>query len=214
MPNPFALPSMPAELAEVIAAHKALFGGFTMMADENTDPPGGDESTADDKDAKGGDDFKSEHSKTAVLRDLATERDKRQALEAEVAKLAPLQKLVEALAPDAKGEDSTQAALDAFNKRLDDEVNARKAAEHRALVAEHAAGLSDEDKAILSEISDPDVMGKVAARMRDAASAEQLGNARRNPRPDRSAGQGGDGKSSGSLASGRDLYEARHPRKN
>lgn len=199
---------MPAELREIIATHRALFGGFTMQTDASEAPAGGGDKGEDKAQQQPSDGFKSEHSKSAVLADLATERDKRQALEAEVAKLAPLQKLVEALAPEAKSaEDSTQAALDAITQRL-------AAAEHRALVAEHGEGLSDEDKAILSKISDPDVMGEVAARMRDATSAEQPGTPRRNPKPDRSAGRGGDVKSSGSVASGRDLYRERHSQKN
>lgn len=83
---------MPAELAEIIATHRALFGGFVMQADGETPPaapnpappaappaapaapPPGDDAGAGGKDA--------------LKADLATERDKRQELEQKFQKFA------------------------------------------------------------------------------------------------------------------------------
>ena len=199
---------IPADLAEVIATHRDIFGGFTMQADpveqqQDTDAPPADK----DKSAEDDKDFKSPESKAAVLADLRKERDKRQALEARVEKLAPLEKLAAALLPDEPtgGEDATAAAIKAIEDRI-------AAAEHRALVAEASEGLTDEDKAILSKITDPELLASVAERLkRDASTDQQSGKSRRLPKPDPSAGRGGsDEKSLSSVAEGRDLYRSRH----
>ena len=178
--------AMPSELAEIIETHRRVFGGFTMMADE---APKGPEQEPADSSQKEDEGFKSAESKARVKEQLG--------------KLAPLEKLVEALAPE-------QAAdpMKAVEDRLQAAEQRAAQAEHRALVAEVTAGLSPDDVEVVSKISDPVVMAEIAKRLRDA-SADQPGNARRTPRPDMSVGSGGDAKST-SVDSGRDLYRSKH----
>lgn len=204
---------------DVLALHREMFAGFTMMADEQSSPGGTLGQTSAGQPASPAtaanaavdtttpDGFKSERSKNAVLADLAALRDKTQAQEKELADLRSLREQMERLAKafgpaDSDGETKVEDAVAALEARIN-------AAEHRALVAEHGEGLSETDKRVLSKITDPAVMVEVAKRLRDA-SANQPVEGRRTPKPDRSAGSGGDAKSTGSVASGRDLYQARH----
>lgn len=145
MPRPV---TMPDDLAEVIATHRALFGGFTMMADEASD------ATVDDqqKDAGG---FKSPESRDSVLADLATERAERKRLAAQ------LQKLTEALGADPKAKDFDAAdAIAKINARIDVAELARK----------HGV-VDDDDIEVLSSITDPAVRAKAAERFAAATKA-------------------------------------------
>lgn len=195
----------PEELAEIIAIHREMFGGFTMQ-DEAPDEQPADKPEAPQQP----DGFKSEHSKQSVLADLAKERDERQKLAAQVEQLAPLQKLLDVIAPDAKSaENPADAALRALEERIAASEKSVADANHRALVAEHGSGLDDADKAIISKITDPALMGEIAARLREAAASNQPSTfGRRIPKPDPTVGSGVDAKSS-SVAAGRDLYKER-----
>lgn len=78
-------------LAETFDRNRSLFGGWRMEAGagDSSGGSGGDPSNDKDgdKDAGSDDDFKSDHSKRAVLADLAEERKARQALEKEIGDL-------------------------------------------------------------------------------------------------------------------------------
>ena len=78
-------PHIPADLAEIIATHRALFGGFTMQADGETPPPATEPPAAPPAPpaapADPPDNYSGAGGKDALKADLATERDKRQALE-------------------------------------------------------------------------------------------------------------------------------------
>ena len=192
--------AMPSELAEIIETHRQIFGGFTMMADEAPKDPEQEPADSSQKEDEG---FKSAESKARGLEDLHSTRQENQQLKEQLGKLAPLERLVEALAPE-------QAAdpMKAVEDRLQAAEQRATQAEHRALVAEVTAGLSPDDVEVVSKISDPVVMAEVAKRLRDA-SADQPGIARRTPKPDMSVGSGGDAKST-SVDSGRDLYRSKH----
>lgn len=78
-------PPIPAELAEIIATHRALFGGFTMMADEQE---------ANDADAEAGDQPDGDGQEEAIdklgdagLKALHQERDARKDLERQLNQL-------------------------------------------------------------------------------------------------------------------------------
>lgn len=207
---------VPKDLADLYALHNEMFGGVKMMADEAHDAKSGDGQPDSAQQGESGkpDDFKSEHSKQSVLADLAKERDERQKLQAEVDKLKPLAdqfaKIAAAFGGDESkdGEDATADQLAAIQKRLDD---ADRAALVERIARQHNL-TDDADVAILATIGEASAMEAVAKRLRDASAQPE--NARRIPRPDRSLGHGeGDKKSSGSVASGRDLYKAAHPTK-
>ena len=197
--------------AKINASH-ARWAGWQMMADEQTQDASQqqDGETPDDKQADG---FKSEASKHAVLADLVKERNARQALQAEVDSLKPLKEQMEAIAaafaPKGKeGEaDATAATLATIQERLD---KADRAALVERVARQHQL-TDDADVAILAAISDPSAMEAAAKRLQEAGA--QPGDVRRLPKPDRSLGHsGGDAKSSGSVAAGRDLYKAAHPK--
>ena len=173
-PNPL----MPADLAEIIATHKALIGGFTMMADEASGA-----TTDDQKDAGG---FKSPESRDSVLADLATERAERKRLAAQ------LQELTEALGADPKAKDFDAAdAIAKINARLDVAELARK----------HGV-TDDDDIEVLSSIDDPVVRAKAAERFAaatkgaDGSEGEQKSDPKREvlprPKPDGTQGPKGE----------------------
>ena len=84
MPNNSMIPGAPQGLMDRIHARAARIPpGLMMMAEDASEVDGAD-------DAGKGDDFKSEHSKQAVLADLAKEREERKTLQKQVEELAPL----------------------------------------------------------------------------------------------------------------------------
>lgn len=197
-------PVIPADLAEVIATHRALFGGFVMQADAEKDA---DQQDAPEK-PEDKDDFKSPESKQAVLADLRKERTERQALAAKVAELEPLKDQLARLQqvfggkPDDKEGDG-EDAIAAITKRLD-ESDRRADVERLARVN----GITDDgDVALLLGVADKTQREALAKRL---APAEGETATRRLPKPDPSQGRGGSGGAATSVEAGKSLYRDKH----
>lgn len=201
---------IPADLAEVIAIHRDIFGGFTMQAEPGIGDPAGQNPPADN--APEVDDFKSEASKQAVLADLRKERTERQALAAKVSELEPLKEQLGRLQevfggkPDDKagGED----AIAAITRRLD-ESDRRADVERLARVNRIT---EDNDVALLMGVTDKAQREALAKRL---APAEDDGkDVRRLPRPDPSQGRSGGDRRPGSVRQAMEDHVAtRHPNK-
>ena len=207
---------VPEDLADLYALHNEMFGGVKMMADEAPENQGGDNQPDSAQQGEGGkpDDFKSEHSKQAVLADLSKERTARQALEAEVEKLKPLADQFAKIAAafggdDDKGDkDTTGDQLAAIQKRLD-EADAK--AEVERLARKHKIE-SDDDVALLASITDAKQREALAARL--APSENDQANGRRIPKPDPSRGAGGgDGRPRSVAEAQKEALERRNPKK-
>ena len=169
---------MPAELAEIIATHRALFGGWRMQADAPADPPA--DSAPPAPEVKGGDQ-PDEPLGEGGLRALQAERDARKQLEAEVAKLkgstGVLDELRKALAPQG-AEPDPQADL------------AAQARQQLAVEVATAAGVTHAgDVALIAAQTDKGAMEALALRLKGAMPAG-------TPKADPSAGKSGDPKPS------------------
>lgn len=167
------------------------------MTDPTPTPPavpaapvtGTPDPAATDGDGKGG--------KSAVLADLATERDKRQALEAQVQQLTAAQTAQTDALAKAFGikseETSDTAALAAKVTTLQEQF---ATAQHQNAVLSTAAahGITDKDDvALLSSVKDEATMQALAARIAKGNGTPGT------PKPDRSqGGTGSDGQNSGS----------------
>lgn len=173
------IPMPPADLAEVIALHKAMFGGWVMQADDPEAPQGEGEPAPD---PAGG--FKSPESRDSVLSDLATERSERKRLQKQI------EQLQQALGVDAKSKDvDLGAEIARLTTRLDVSDLARQ------------HGVTDaDDLATLTAIADAEVRAKAAERLGSLAStgktdASDAPNADPEvfPRPKPDASQGSKG---------------------
>ena len=182
---------MPAELAEIITTHKALFGGWRMQADAPADPPA--DSAPPTPEAKDGDQ-PDQPLGEGGLRALQAERDARKQLEAEVAKLkgstGVLDELRKALAPQG-AEPDPQADLAAqvaeMRKQLDDAA-AAQARQQLAVEVATAAGVTHAgDVALIAAQTDKGAMEALALRLKGAMPAG-------TPKPDPSTGHSGDPK--------------------
>ena len=162
-PNPL----MPAELAEIIATHTALFGGFTMMADETPDAgDAGDQQTdgdGDDSDAAKDDLGDAGKRALAAERRRAKQAEKdRDALQAQLDKIADADKSEAQKATDraAKAEeerDALAAQLDALRReqavyRHADTADPAALLDSRAFLDSIADIDADDDKAIQAAI--------------------------------------------------------------
>lgn len=189
MPNP----TIPTELAEVIALHRELFGGFKMTAA----PPEADPKPADDgakKDAgnEKESDKKAEQDKPLGPngeKALAAERDARKKSDAEVAALkTQMSRLAEAFGvkpADSKpdGEDKVDALAKAVDTILHNSAVDRVARDH---------GITDaNDLALLREQANEQAMERLATRLKPATGEDGKTKTSAAPRPDRSAGKGG-----------------------
>ena len=156
MPDPFTLPAVPDELAEIIALHKSMFGGFTMMAD--TPPADGAAqpdpgATPDPKpDAT---DWKAESRKW---------EDRAKANKDAADRLAQLE--------DAN-KSELQKAQDATVKAQQEAEQARQELARERIARKHM--LSDEDTELLS--GDEEQMERLAARIALAATPPFLTSA-------------------------------------
>lgn len=174
--------TIPAELAEIIDIHKALFKGFTMMADDGAadgaNPPASEGAdTANPPAAEPGED---EPLKEPGLKALQAERDARAKAESDLAELRKqiedANKTAEQKAADALKAAEATAAQNAA-KALRYEVAAEK-----GLDLKLASRLTGTTKAEME--ADADALKElVGAAIKPAA-----------PRPDPSAGQSGDPK--------------------
>lgn len=157
--------------------------------------------------------------KRKILAELAGERDKRQALEAKLEKLGPLEKLAEMLGADKGSGKDGKTDIDRLNERftqqeqmLADERKARWRAEVQAdekLTPEQAAWLTGDTKEAMAENAKK-LRAAFGAKPDDGTNPNPRG---RTPRPDPAQGAGGTPPAGGREAG---LAEARKrfPQKN
>lgn len=185
MPNP----TIPTELAEIIALHKSLFGGWTMTAT----PPEPDPNQPDDAkpDDDGGKDDGDKPLGPNGEKALAAERDARKKSDQKVAALeAQFAKLAEAFGvkPDESkpdGADKVDALAKAVDTILHNSTVDRVARDH---------GITDKDDlALLAEQATGEAMEKLAKRLQPAKNDDDGAKPkRRPPAPDHTQGRGGE----------------------
>ena len=185
MPNP----TIPTELAEIIALHKSLFGGWTMTATPpEPDPNQPDGAKPDDDGGKDdGDKLLGPNGEKA----LAAERDARKKSDQKVAALeAQFAKLAEAFGvkPDESkpdGADKVDALAKAVDTILHNSAVDRVARDH---------GITDKDDlALLAEQATGEAMEKLAKRLQPAKNDDDGAKPkRRPPAPDHTQGRGGE----------------------
>lgn len=189
MSHPFVMPTIPAELAEIIATHKGLFGGFRMADDPDpkdpakTDPPKVDPPADPKADPKDGEAL-GEAGKAALVK----EREARKALEKQLADLTPLKGTIDAMRAALGGGNEVKPE-DAL-KALTDKVGAL---EHQTLVERVARDhkiTSEEDVKLLSAMRSEDEIRALAKRLATTEQPDDKDKGKK-PRPDASAGKGG-----------------------
>lgn len=203
--------TMSAELAEIIAAHKAIFGAAIMLADDGGAEPKGDEPKGDEPDGGPDSGDKSgEKLGEAGIKALQGERDARKALEKEVADLKSAKTTLDALQralnpgkePDPTADLTEQVA--ALAKKLEDR-EAEDARDALAKTVAADAGITDvNDVALIKAQGDEAAMKALAARLKGTPVA----TGGRIPRPDPSQGMRG-GSGSGRPTSVREVMEER-----
>ena len=181
MPNP----TIPTELAEIIALHKSLFGGWTMTTPEPEPDPKPEGTKPDDGGKDDGDKPLGPNGEKA----LAAERDARKKSDQKVAALeAQFAKLAEAFGvkPDESkpdGADKVDALAKAVDTILHNSAVDRVARDH---------GITDaDDLALLREQANEQAMERLATRLKPATGEDGKTKTSAAPRPDRSAGKGG-----------------------
>lgn len=212
MSHPFVMPTIPAELAEIIATHKGLFGGFRMADDPDPkDPAKTDSPKVDPPDDPKADPKEDEALGEAGKAALVKEREARKALEKQLAELTPMKGTLDALR-SALGGGSEVKPEDAL-KALTDKVGAL---EHQTLVERVARDhkiTAEEDVKLLSAMQSEDEIRALAKRLATTEEPDDKDKGKK-PRPDASAGKGG-GDSAGKtgVSAGRDLFKETHPSK-
>ena len=183
MPNP----TIPTELAEIIALHKSLFGGWTMTETPPEPDPNQPDGAKPDDD--GGKDDGDKPLGPNGEKALAAERDARKKSDAEVAALkTQMSRLAEAFGvkpADSKpdGEDKVDALAKAVDTILHNSAVDRIARDH---------GITDaDDLALLREQANEQAMERLATRLKPATGEDGKTKTSAAPRPDRSAGKGG-----------------------
>lgn len=165
-------------LSDTFARNTARFAGWSMMADPSSDPAV-DPKVDPKADGAG--------SKDAVLADLAKERKARQALEAQVAELAPLKDQMEAFAaafgvkPDPKAKDGDVLAS------VQEQLAALQHSNAVLALANQHQIVDADDLALLGDVKDAEAMGKLAARL-----AAKKDDGPGTPKPDLTQGPKGD----------------------
>ena len=183
MPNP----TIPTELAEIIALHKSLFGGWTMTETPPEPDPNQPDGAKPDDD--GGKDDGDKPLGPNGEKALAAERDARKKSDQKVAALeAQFAKLAEAFGvkPDESkpdGADKVDALAKAVDTILHNSAVDRVARDH---------GITDaDDLALLREQANEQAMERLATRLKPATGEDGKTKTSAAPRPDRSAGKGG-----------------------
>lgn len=185
MPNP----TIPTELAEIIAIHKSLFGGWTMTATPPEPDPNQPDGAKPDDD--GGKDDGDKPLGPNGEKALAAERDARKKSDQKVAALeAQFAKLAEAFGvkPDESkpdGADKVDALAKAVDTILHNSTVDRVARDH---------GITDKDDlALLAEQATGEAMEKLAKRLQPAKNDDDGAKPkRRPPAPDHTQGRGGE----------------------
>ena len=185
MPNP----TIPTELAEIIAIHKSLFGGWTMTETPPEPDPNQPDGAKPDDD--GGKDDGDKPLGPNGEKALAAERDARKKSDQKVAALeAQFAKLAEAFGvkPDESkpdGADKVDALAKAVDTILHNSAVDRVARDH---------GITDKDDlALLAEQATGEAMEKLAKRLQPAKNDDDgTKPKRRPPAPDHTQGRGGE----------------------
>ena len=185
MPNP----TIPTELAEIIALHKSLFGGWTMTETPPEPDPNQPDGAKPDDD--GGKDDGDKPLGPNGEKALAAERDARKKSDQKVAALeAQFAKLAEAFGvkPDESkpdGADKVDALAKAVDTILHNSAVDRVARDH---------GITDKDDlALLAEQATGEAMEKLAKRLQPAKNDDDGAKPkRRPPAPDHTQGRGGE----------------------
>lgn len=187
-PNPFTVPSFPADLAEIIDIHRNLFGGWVMVDPDPDDPDGGG---PDDPDGGGPDD--GEKLGESGLKTLQKERSKRKDLEKEVNALKAFQTQFTAAVSALTGADTGKAKPEEAMQQLIDRVDNLTHTNLVERVAREAKITEEDDIALLRKMSTEDEIRALAARLKpsDKTDADDTKTKDRRPRPDRSTGHGG-----------------------
>lgn len=173
----------PGAIDALLAFHRANFGSCVMQeGGEGGTPPSSGEApkptappAVGDDDGKGG--------KAAILADLATERDKRQALEQQVAQIQSAnQERMEALArafglkqDEVSDADALAGKVTGLSEQLEKLTRANLVL---SVVNDHP-GLSEEDRKVVESIPDEATMRTVAARL--AAASKPTGKPKADP---------------------------------
>lgn len=175
------------DLSAIFAKNRAMYGDLRMEADPAgaggdpagvTPPAGG--AGADDDAGKGG--------KSAVLADLAKERDERQKLQTQIETLQASQTAQRDAFAAALGVKPDQLSdTDKLTAQLTDLSTKLSTLTKDNLVLKVAEGLSDEDRAIIAALPDEATMRTVAARLKAATTPTG------KPKPDPSSGGGTSG---------------------
>lgn len=199
MSNPFVAPKIPAELAEIISTHRALFGGFTMVdaADADNGAEGGGDGADKGADGagKGDKDAKSEELGAGGMSALKAEREARSKLEKQVAELSGVKETLDAMkaAMAGKVEGKPEDAVKELAQQVDD-LKRQTLVER---IARENKITSDEDVELLSAMRSEKELRALAARLKpsdDAGDGNDAKDGKKGggkPRPDASRGQGG-----------------------
>lgn len=201
-------PAQIAWLAATFKRNRELYGGMTMMADDEGGKPDdgkqddkkgdvgkdGKSGTDDDKkgseDGKSDDDFKNEFTKANALADLTKERDERKKLQSELTALK--EGLGQALGLKADDKDKDSDVLATVQQQLaamqHESAVLRLANEHRIT--------DKDDLEILGTAKDQDSMKKLAERLAPSENEDDDKKGKR-PKADRTQGGGSDGDNKG-----------------
>ncbi|MDO5066221.1 MAG: hypothetical protein Q4D96_02930 [Propionibacteriaceae bacterium] len=148
-----ATPTTPAQLQQVIDLHREMFGGWTMMADENANPSEGQQPQAETQNpAAPADEQLGDGGKKALDAERRRARDLEKQLKAANDRLATIE--------DAEKTD-LQRATDAAAKAKQDAEAARQELARERIARKHR--LSDDDTALLSGTEEQ--MEALAARL-------------------------------------------------
>ena len=211
MSHPFTMPEIPTELAEIIAVHRDLFGGFKMVdesdpkEDPNGNPPKNDPSSDPKPDPKA-DEALGDAGKAALVK----EREARKALEKQLAELTPMKSTIDALkgalgGAEVKPEDAVKALTEQMGELKHQILVERVARENKITEAD--------DLDLLKEATSEEAMAKLAKRLAPAEGDSKDGKGGK-PKADPSAGKGGgEGAKPTGVSAGRDLFRETHPSK-
>lgn len=172
---------IPTDLAQIIALHKEMFGGWTMTASNpEPDPSGGDPEPDADKGKKAEDKPLGPNGEKA----LAAERDARKESDRKLAQMeSKFTALAEALGvtPDTKTDGDDK--LDALVREV---AGLRHTALAERVAREHSI-TDTNDLALLREQPSEAAMTRLAARLKPATGDKPD---QKNPKPDPSIGKG------------------------
>lgn len=181
----------PRELAEIIATHRALFGGFVMETNPDGEPPAGEAAfkvieSQDELNRIVGDRLARERAKFADYDDVKAKADQFDALQ-----------------------DQQKSIEDKAKEREAEAIKRAEAAEAKALRREVALehNLSPGDAALLDGVADEEAMKALAKRLATDAGKQQEGGGANGEKKFVVPGQG-TGSAGGTALTGRERAQA------